>query len=225
MTDIFREVDEDLRREQIKKLWDRFAPLVIGLAVLIVAGTAGYRGWIYWEERQAAATGDRFLAAVDLATAGKHAEAIAALEAVAKDGSGSYPLLASFRIAAEKAATGDTKGAVDGFNAIAANPSASSDIKAMARLRAAFLLVDSIACPEREKQIGDLASTGNIWRHSARELLGLAAWRSGDFDSARKYFDMISTDQDAPQDLRQRSQIMLSLITAKLGAPPAKAPG
>src|SRR6185503_12267995 len=109
MTDIFREVDEDLRREQAKKLWDRFAPYIIGLAVLIVAATAGYRGWVYWQERQAAVSGDRFLAALDLATSGKHAEAITALEALAKDGSGSYPVLASFRIAAEKAGSGDLK--------------------------------------------------------------------------------------------------------------------
>ena len=45
MSDIFREVDEDIRRDQIKKLWDRFGPYVLGLALLIVLGTAGYRGW------------------------------------------------------------------------------------------------------------------------------------------------------------------------------------
>jgi hypothetical protein len=225
MTDIFREVDEDLRREQAKRLWDRFAPYVIALAVLIVAVTAGYRGWVYWQERQAAASGDRFLAALDLATAGKHAEAITALEALTKDGSGNYPVLASFRIAAEKAGTGDVKGAVETFDAIAVNTTASPDIRTMARLRAGMLLVDTMPFPEFEKRIGDLASTGNVWRHSARELLGLAAWRTGDYDAARKYFDMINSDQDSPQDLRQRAQLMLSLITARLGAPPAKAPG
>ena len=73
MTDIFKEVDEDLRREQFRKLWDRFGPYVIGLAILIVVATAGIRGWDYWQEKQAQATGDRFLAALDLANQGKHA--------------------------------------------------------------------------------------------------------------------------------------------------------
>ena len=49
------------------------------------------------------------------------------------------------------------------------------------------------------------------------------AWRTGDYDAARKYFDEINSDQEAPADLRQRAQVMLSLITARIGAPPAAA--
>ena len=64
MSDIFREVDEDIRNERFKRLWDRFGPYVIGVAVLIVVVTAGYRGWQYWQNSQAAATGDRFVAAI-----------------------------------------------------------------------------------------------------------------------------------------------------------------
>ena len=120
MTDIFKEVDEDLRREQLRKLWDRFGPFVIGLAILIVVATAGYRGWVYWQEKQAQATGDRFLAALDLANQGKHEEAITALKAIEANGSGSYPVLAGFRIASEMAVTGDSKDAIAEYDAIAA---------------------------------------------------------------------------------------------------------
>ena len=49
MSDIFREVDEDLRREQYKRLWDRFGGYVIGLAVLIVVAVGGYKAWEWWE--------------------------------------------------------------------------------------------------------------------------------------------------------------------------------
>ena len=223
MSDIFKEVDEDLRNEHARKLWDRFGPFVIGLAILIVVATAGYRGWVYWQEQQAEATGDRFLAAIELATAGKHEEAIAALQAVEANGSGRYPVLAGFRIASEKAATGDTKGAVAEYDAIAARGDISDEVKALARLRAAVLLVDTTGLSDLQSRIGDLAATGNIWRHNARELLGLAAWRAGDLDAARKYFDEINSDQETPQDLRQRAQVMLALITARIGAPPETA--
>lgn len=219
MTDIFKEVDEDLRREQLKKLWDRFGPYVIGLAILIVVATAGIRGWEYWQEKQAQATGDRFLAALDLATQGKHQEAITALKAVEANGSGSYPILAKFRIASELAASGNAKDAVAEYDAIAARGDASEAIKTLARLRAAAMLVDTISVDDLQKRIGDLASTGNVWRHNARELLGLDAWRTGDYQAARKYFDEINNDQEAPGDLRQRAQVMLSLITARIGAP------
>ena len=220
MTDIFREVDEDIRRDQAKKLWDRFGPYVIGVAILIVVATAGYRGWVYWQERQAQATGDRFLAALDLATQGKHDEAMIALQAVAANGSGQYPVLAGFRLAAEKAATGDTQGAIAEYDAIATRGNTSDEVKALARLRAGLLLVDTASLADMESRVGDLAGTGIVWRHSARELLGLAAWRAGDYDTARKYFDEINADQEAPPDLRQRSQVMLALITSRVGAPP-----
>ena len=104
MTDIFREVDEDLRREQLKKLWDRYGSYVIGLAILIVVATAGYRFWQYWQDSQAQASGERFVAALKLGDQGKHQEAIAALTDLTRDGSGGYPVLAGFRVAAEKAA-------------------------------------------------------------------------------------------------------------------------
>jgi hypothetical protein len=221
MSDIFREVDEDIRREQVKRLWDRFAPYVIGLAVLIVAATAGYRGWEYLQERQAQATGDRFLEALQLSTDGKHDEAIAAFDAIAKDGSGGYRVLASFRLAAEKAQAGDKAGAAAEFDAIAAQAGASAEVKNLARLRSALLLVDTAPVADLEGRIGDLASTGNSWRHAAREILGLAAWRSGDYATARKYYNDIYNDQGSASDLRQRAQLMLALIGAKLGPEPA----
>jgi hypothetical protein len=225
MSDIFREVDEDIRRDQIKKLWDRFGPYVLGLALLIVLGTAGYRGWEYWQERQAQASGDRFIAAIQLATTGKHAEAIAALQEIVGNGSGGYPVLAQFRIAGEKAATGDKAGAVAEFDAIAAGSASSSEIKNMARLRAAFLLVDTASAADLQARVGDLATTGNAWRGTAREVLGLAAYRAADYVGARKYYTDIDSDQDAPDDAHQRARLMLSLIDAKIGVvpPPAAA--
>ena len=223
MSDIFREVDEDIRREQVKRLWDRFGSYVLGAAVLIVVATAGYRGWEYWQARQAAATGDRFIAALQLANEGKHDEASKAFQSVIDTGSGGYPVLARFRNAGEKAAAGDKTAAVAEFDAIAADRSASAEEKNMGRLRAALLLVDTASEAELQSRIGDLAAVGNPWRHSAREILGLAAWRAGDYAAARKYFDDINSDQDSADDLRQRAQLMLALIAAKIGPEPAAA--
>ena len=223
MTDIFKEVDEDIRREQLHKLWDRFGPYVLGLAVLIVAVTAGYRGWVYWQDRLAQASGDRFLAAVQLAANGKHDDAIKALQALTNDGHGAYPTLARFRIAGEEADAGDTKGAVSEFDGIAADNSAPAEIRSMARLRSALLLVDTSTVADLQQRIGDMAATGNPWRAVAREILGLAAWRAGDLSAARQYYTDIANDTDAPNEAHQRATLMLGLIDAKLGAvtPPA----
>lgn len=224
MTDIFKEVEEDIRRDQLKKLWDQFGPWVIGLAILIVVVTAGYRGWIYWEQRQAEASGDRFIAATKLTADGKHDEAIAAYEALAANGSGAYPVLARFSIATEKARAGDKAGAVAEFDKIAADKSASSEVRNLAQMRAAILLVDTATPEELQARIGNLAATGNPWRLTAREMLGLAAYRTGDYETARKYFDQIASDQETPPDMRQRSRLMLSLIASELGPEPPATP-
>ncbi len=224
MTDIFREVDEDLRHERYKRLWDRFGTYVIVAAILIVVGTAGWRLFEYWREHEAQATGDRFIAALDLATAGDHQAASAALTAIMADGSGQYPMLATFRVASEKATAGDRDGAVADFDAIAKS-SAPALVRDLARLRAALLLVDTASVADLTARVGDLAATGNPWRHSAREILGLAAWRTGDLAGARKYYDEIAEDQEKPADLQSRAQFMLGLIRARLGDPePAPAP-
>jgi hypothetical protein len=223
MSDIFREVDEDLRHEQYKRLWDRFGTYVIGLAILIVVATAGWRLWEYWQERAAQQTGDRFVAALELAAAGKHDDAIKALDAIAADGSGEYPVLARFRAAAEKAAAGDKQGAVAGYDAIVSTASVPALVRDMARLRAALILVDTAPVRDLEARIGALAAVGNPWRHSAREVLGLAAWRTGDLETARKYYEEIAADQAKPADLQSRAQFMLALIQARVGAPPAEA--
>jgi hypothetical protein len=219
MTDIFREVDEDLRREQLKRLWDRYGSYVIGLAILIVVATAGYRFWEYWQESRAQATGDRFVAALKLAEGGKHDAAIAALADLTKTGSGDYPVLAGFRVAAERASAGDTKGAVAEYDTIAKGGTAPALVRDLARLRGALLLVEGASVAELTSRIGDLAATGNGWRHSAREILGLAAFRENDLATARKYFGEIAADKETPPDLHQRAQLILAVIDARQAAP------
>ncbi|MBZ9935106.1 tetratricopeptide repeat protein [Mesorhizobium sp. BR1-1-16] len=217
MTDIFHEVEEDLRREQAKRLWRRFGPYVLIVAVLIVVGTAGWRGWLYWREQQAAATGDRFVAALQLAEDGKKDEALKALQDLSQTGTGGYPVLAQFRAAAEMAGTGKTDDAVKAFDTIASNGSTPPLLKAMARLRAAMLLVDTVDLAGMKTRLDDLAATGGPWRNSARELLGLTAWRVGDLEAARGYFTEISDDPTAPQSTKARANLMLELIRSKVG--------
>jgi hypothetical protein len=225
MSDIFREVDEDLRRERFKHLWERFGSYVIGLAVLIVVVTAGYRGWQYWQTSQAQSNGDRFVAALTLGDKGQHDQAIAALSEIVSNGSGAYPVLAAFRIAGEKAEAGDTTGAVAQYDSIASRGDVPPLVADMARLRAAMLLADSASEEELTSRIGNLAATGNPWRQSAREILGFAALRENDLTTARKYFQEIVDDQESGSDVRSRARMMLSLIDSRQGQPAAAQPG
>ena len=214
-----REVNEEYRSDQAKALWERYGVMVAGIAVLIVLGTAGYVGYQYWDQSRANASGDSFLAALQLANDGKTDEAIAAFDQLEKDGYGAYPVLAKMRAATVKADKGDFDGAVKDFDAVAADTAIPDGIRDMARLRAGLLLVDNGSFADVSSRVEALTADTNPLRHSAREALGLSAWKEGKAADALKLFDQISADDAAPRNLRQRATLMAELIRGSGDAP------
>ncbi len=223
MSDIFREVDEDLRREQYKAIWNKYGNLIIAVAILIVVAAGGYRGWEYWQNRQAEQSGDKFIVALTQADEGKKAEATATLDELARGGTGAYPYFARMREAAMKIADGDTKGAAAAFDAVASDGSAPSLIRDVARLRAALALSDTATLADLEARLGEMAKPGAPFRHTAREILALAAWRTGDFAKATANINDLNADAETPQATRQRAALLQQLIRAKENPPPASA--
>lgn len=214
-----REVDEELRRDQLKALWKRFAPLIIGVCVLIVAITAGYRGYMWWEERRAAQAGDRFMAALSEIESGKREEGEKALAAIAVDGGGGYPALARLRLAGEKAGAGAKADAISAYDAVAADKSVPAPLRDLALVRAALLALDTGDVAGVKSRVEPLDQSGNAWRHAAREVIGMADYQSGDLKAAREAFEAIQQDAETPQDIWLRSSLMISLIDGQLAAP------
>ena len=213
MTDIFREVDEEVRREQLKKLWDQYGNYLIAVCVLVVVGVAAWRGYQWWEAKQAAQSGAAFEQAVTLAAAGKHQEAEAAFAKLATDGTAGYRVLARLREAAELSTT-DSKGAVAAYDEIAADKSAGQIIEDLAAVRAGFLLVDTAPYSEIRDRLEPLAAADRTFRYSAREILALSAWKANDVTAARQWIDMIMIDPQTPAGTRSRVGVLSELIAA-----------
>ncbi|ESZ49566.1 tetratricopeptide repeat protein [Mesorhizobium sp. RSR565B] len=207
-----REVNDEIRREKAQVLWDRFGPAIFGLAILVVLGTAAFVGYRYWDETRANRSGDAFSQALKLANDGKSDEALTALEQLEKDGYGAYPLLARMRAATVKADKGDFAAAVADFDGVAADNAIPQGIRDMARLRAALLLVDHGSFADVSSRVEALTADNNTLRHTAREALGLAAWKEGKTQDALKLFDQIAADDGAPRNARQRATLMSELI-------------
>jgi hypothetical protein len=214
-----REVDEELRRAQLKAIWDRFAPLIIGVCVLVVLVTAGYRGWEWWQARQAAQAGDRYMAALQAIESGDRAEGEAQLGRIAEEGGDGYPALARLRIAGEKAAAGAKAEAVAAYDSVAADTAISPSLQGLARVRAALLALDIGDLKGAEERAAPLDEAGNPWRHAAREVLGTAAYQAGELQRARDYFTEIQQDAETPADLWYRSGMMVALIDGQLAPP------
>jgi hypothetical protein len=213
VSDIFQEVDEEVRREQLNRLWQLYGNYFVALCVLIVAGVAGWRGYDYWQTKKAGEAGTAFEQAATLAETGKHQEAEAAFSKLAADGTAGYRVLARLREAGELSST-DSKAAVAAYDTIAADSSAGQLIRDLAAVRAGYLLVDSAPYPELQTRLEPLTANGRPFRHSAREILALSAWKSGDMEAARKWTDLIMTDPQTPPQTRSRAQVLSELIAA-----------
>jgi len=213
LADIFHEVDEEVRRERLQKLWERYSVYVIGLAVLIVVAMGAWRGYVWWEGKKAAAAGAAFESALSLSEEGKHAEADAAFAKIAAEAPAGYRLLARFRAAAELAQTKPAD-AVKAYGDLAADASLGSTLQDLAAVRAGMLMVDTASLADMKRRLDPVAEPGHAFRHTARELLALSAWRNHDFAAARHYLDMITGDGETPPATRARADVLSALIAA-----------
>jgi hypothetical protein len=206
-----REVNEELRQDQAKALLRKYGVYAVAVIVVVLLATAGYVGYRYWHNHRSGTSGDDFARAMALADEGKNDEALTALRAVISDGHASYPLLARMGIGTVLANQGDFAGAVAEFDAVAAS-SVPAPIRDIARLRAGLLLVDHGSYADVSSRVETLTADTNPMRHSAREALGLAAWKEGRAADALKFFEQIENDQGAPANTRRRATVMTELI-------------
>ncbi len=211
MTEIFDEVDEEVRREQLKKLWEKYSVFFIAAALLIVAGVGGFRGYQYLEAKKAAEAGDAFNKAVELSEQNKHSEAEAAFADLASKGPGGYRMLSRFHLAAETAVR-DPKAGAKVFDELAADRSIGTEQQELARVRAAGFLLDSAPYSEMLQRLQSETAPGATFRHVARELLALSAFRANDVTTTRQWLDQIALDADTPPGLRSRAEALQALL-------------
>jgi hypothetical protein len=211
VSELFDEVDEEVRREQLKRLWDRYSIYIIAAALLIIAAVAGWRGYEYLEAQKAAEAGAAFDTALDLAEQNKHAEAQAAFDKLATNAPAGYRMLARLRAAGEAAAS-DPQAGAKLYDELAADRSIGTEQQDLARVRAAALLLDTDSYPNMLQRLDAATKPDATFRHTARELLALSAWRANDITSARQWLDMIASDGETPAAMRSRAEALQALL-------------
>jgi hypothetical protein len=210
LADIFHEVDEEVRRERLARLWQRYSGLIVLAVAMLVAAVAGWRGYEYYQSQRAAETGAQFEAALALAEGGKMEEAAAAFDSIARTGSSGYRVLARLRAAAVTASR-DKAAAVKGFDEIAADASVEPVFRDLAAIRAGLILVDSAGFSDMEQRLEPLTASTRAFRHTARELLVLSAFRAKDVAAIKRWADMIVNDIESPAGMRGRVEALLAL--------------
>jgi hypothetical protein len=217
LSDIFNEVDEDLRRDRAERLWKKYGNYVLAAAVAIVAATAGWTWWTDHQRRQAAAEGDRFFAALaqmDPAQPGAAAEKFAAIGREAKSG---YRTVSLLNEAGLKARAKDVEGALALYRSVAADGAADPDLRDAATLLGALVAIETLKPTEIDAMLAGLQRDGSAWRFTALEISAVAALRSGNAARARELYTRVADDPAAPASLRARAAEMTKALGAGAG--------
>jgi hypothetical protein len=208
-----REVDEEMRREQMRRIWDRYGIAIIAVAVLILAGVGGYRYWTYRQASLAETAGQRFEAAAALASEGKTEEASKAFSAIAAETSDGYRTLARLRMAAALAGAGKRAEAAAAYEGIAGDRATDPLLAEFSTLQAAVLRSDTTDWTDLQNRLSPLLSGSSPWRGAAREAVALAAVRAGNTAEARKQLELLLADRTAAPAILDRAQLLLTVLT------------
>ncbi len=209
---IFREVEEDLRREQLVRLWDRYGIYVLIAAGFVIVLVGAYRGYRWYENKLATENGTEYFQAMQEVDDQKYGDATDALAKLAKTAPGGYRVLAKLEMAAVDVKQGRKADAVALYDEVAGDSGADGTLKDFARVQAAALRVDEADPAEMAKRLSGLDADSNPWRYSARELLALSAYRSGNTAESEKLLTRIISDPFAPAEMRRRAESLMALM-------------
>lgn len=227
-----REIDEELRREKLEKLWEQYGTYVLGAAAALVLAVGGYQVYDQRKMSFAAENGARYDAAVTLIEQSKTEEAQKALSEILASGHAGYSSLAQLQLAGIHLKANRPKDALAVFEALATSPSADADIKTFALLQAAALRLGDADFTELQNRLKPVAEGSTAWRFQAREILGTAAFKAGKFDDARSQLTPLLADSETPRAALDRVQLILAAMAsadagksdAAAAAPAATAP-
>jgi hypothetical protein len=211
---IFRELDEEMRREQFLKIWKQYGTYIIAVAAAIPIGVLGYQVYLQQQQSAIEQSGAAYDAAAQLIAGGKPDDARAALDKIAKTGPKGYAALSQLRLAATAVKAGRTADALAVYETMAKDRTVDSLLADFARLQAATLRLDQADWTEMQNRLIDLTDNANPWRFSARELMGLAAFKHGQIEQARKFNELLLGERKVPPQILERVKIMLATIAA-----------
>jgi hypothetical protein len=209
VSDIFREVEEDVRRERAAKIWKAYGTYIVAAAVLIFAGIGGWQLWQRHDQQEREKTSASFMAAQRISNP---QQAASALADVAKDSPKGYAELAHLSQAGAMFASGQQKEAIELFRQIATDD--NGPIGTVARLRAAWAQADTATRSDLAAWLAPLDQPGSAWRENAQEILAYADYRALDLKAAQTKYAALALDPQAPDALRSRAKAMAAFLQA-----------
>jgi hypothetical protein len=207
-----REVDEELRRDQLTDFWKRYGRWLLAGVVVVVAA---WGGWLYWQNQQTNAAGldgEAFSQTLQKLESGNLAGAETDLKKLKDSKFEGYRISARLTEAAVTEGKGDAKGAAKLYAAIAADAEVPKPWRDMALVRQTAAEYDSLEPGAVIARLKPLAAKGEPWFGSAGELVAIAYLNQNKPDQAGKLFAEIGKDEQVPESIRSRAVQMAGAL-------------
>jgi len=213
VSDIFREIEEELRRDNLRKLWSHYGRYIIAAAVLVLVVAGAIVAWRDHQLSERRAQSARYAAALSLTRDGKDVDAGKIFGMIAQE-RGGYAVLASFEEAALLAKSGDRKAAIAAYDRIAAASGFDPSFRELAVLLSVMQSMPESDPHSTIERLAPLTARGNSWRPTALDLTALARFGSGDKSGALDLYKSLADDLTAPPGLRARAAEMAAALAS-----------
>jgi hypothetical protein len=209
VTDIFQEVEEEVRRERYQQLWKQYGDYILAAAALIVLGVAAWQLWSRYQYNQRVEASNNYIVALETQDPAKAATAFAKLAQTAPDG---YALLSRLQEANALQAAGRTQQAA----ALYRDLMKENDplFASVARIRLAWAQADNMSKKDMQTLLAPISNPADPFHYMANELLAYMDYREGNVAAAQKEFEQLAAEKDASQGIRERAGVMAAFLAA-----------
>ena len=220
MSDVFQEVDEELRRQHLDKVFKTYGPLILSGLIVILVGYAGFMFWQGYQERRASAAADQLMHGIESLVGGDEEGALATFGALGDSGPDGYAMLAAFQEAGAMRQMGNLTNAIATYDSIAANNGYDAEFRDLAQFYAGLTAISSPDATYEDitNRLEPVATGNSPWRYHAQEALGYAALREGQNDVAETYYESLTADALVPAGIAARANEMLNVALAAVEA-------
>ena len=214
MQDAFiREVDEDLKNESMKKLWDKYGLFVLLIVIVSLTVAVSYESIKSWYIKRAENRTEGYAVALSMQNQGLFDDSLEALDLIINQKMGTYAELAEMQKANILLEQNKEKEALALLEKIANDKSRSLQLRDTALIKLASYRQDGATFEEMSELLSSITkSKDNAWYAVAEDILATILLRDGNIEQAKEIYNALLENQDTPDDLKNRVKDILSVL-------------
>ncbi|MBP5399913.1 MAG: tetratricopeptide repeat protein [Alphaproteobacteria bacterium] len=208
-----REVEEDLKNESLKKLWDKYGLFVVIFVAAVLTLAVSYESIKSWYVRRAENWANAYSVALTLQNQGKYQESIDALNMIISKNFGAYAPLAKMQQVNVLLDSGKQDLALNKLNELIADKKYPSQLRDVAIIKLASFKQDEAPRDELEKILSPITSQpDNSWYATAQYMLAAVSLRDGNKEEAKDIYDGLLKNNNVSEEFKSKIKDILSVL-------------